>query len=311
VVAHSGSISAAARSLGWTPPAVSQHVAALEGVLGVPLIHRHRSGIELTEAGRIVVDHAEAINLSLDTAYDEVMALARRDHGTVRMACFASGLTCVMPRVLEQLRAEPGPDVEVRLTETHPKGSLELLRAGEVDVALVFDYVNARSNGHGNGHSNGNGNGMAQLIPPDLQGVPCGGDQMTVLLSTRHPAVNDPNLKLADLAPSKWITGCDICRQFLSQAAASAGFQPRVVHQTHDVFVIKSLVSGDSSGMTVAWVPTTLLPAFPDDSLITRHLPELPRRSFVALCRPGADAIPAIGRVLDVLQRVGRAELGA
>ncbi|HEY0952622.1 LysR family transcriptional regulator, partial [Nocardioides sp.] len=60
-VARAGSISAAARELGWTQPAVSQHLARLEREAGGPLLLRGASGVRLTEAGTALLRRADAV----------------------------------------------------------------------------------------------------------------------------------------------------------------------------------------------------------------------------------------------------------
>ena len=60
-VARTGSLGGAARALGWTQPAVSQHVRRLEADAGTPLVVRAGRGVTLTEAGRVLLRHAEAV----------------------------------------------------------------------------------------------------------------------------------------------------------------------------------------------------------------------------------------------------------
>ena len=69
-VGRAGSLAGAARALGWTQPAVSQHVRRLEADSGTPLVVRAGRGVALTEAGRALMRHADA-------GYEDAIACAR------------------------------------------------------------------------------------------------------------------------------------------------------------------------------------------------------------------------------------------
>ncbi|MDR1806910.1 MAG: LysR family transcriptional regulator [Propionibacteriaceae bacterium] len=300
VVAQCGSISAAARSLGWTPPAVSQHLAALERSIGTPLVRRHRSGVQLTEAGLLLVRRADVIVQQLDLAQEEIAALARRDHGTVRLGCFPSSLMGYVPAVLRRLQHQAGPQIEVLVTEANPTDSAALLRSGEIDLALVYDYVDASRPP--------TASGAPQVLHPasgDFTRVELGGDDVALILSSDHPAASRTDITLADLRDSHWIAGCDLCRDHLERSCSTAGFSPKIAHQTHNGHVIRALVAADTSGLTVGTTPTTTLSAFRGHDVTVRLVPDLPGRRFFADYRPGADETPAIRRVLDTLQQVG------
>src|SRR5215218_2421942 len=107
-IAEHGSLTAAADSLSFTQPAVSQHLAALEAEVGAPLVTRSRGGAELTAAGRLLVEHARA-------------ALAR-----------------LVPLAMAGLRRRL-PDAAVTIREAGPPAALAALRRGELDVELCRD----------------------------------------------------------------------------------------------------------------------------------------------------------------------------
>lgn len=138
-VVRAGSISAGARHLGWTQPAVSQHLQALAREADTSLLLRRSTGVEATEAGRALLAHADAVAAHLAAAVQEVSDLASARTGSVRLASFPSGLAVTVPRALSDL-AMHHPGVQTRLTEAEPPEAVELVRRGEVDVALVFGY---------------------------------------------------------------------------------------------------------------------------------------------------------------------------
>src|SRR4051794_3263285 len=87
-VAAQGSFSAAAEALNFTQSAVSQHVAALERETGTQLVERRRSGVRLTEAGHVLVGHADAILARIESAEDELAALGGLRGGRLRLMSF-------------------------------------------------------------------------------------------------------------------------------------------------------------------------------------------------------------------------------
>jgi DNA-binding transcriptional LysR family regulator len=139
-VARHGSVTAAARELNYAQPSVSHHLARLEAETGVRLIQRAGRGIRLTDAGRLLADRATEVLGRLDAAENELAAHAGLSAGRVRLAAFPSALGTIVPAAAAMLRAAY-PGMDVRLTEAEPPEALRMLRAGYVDVALVFRYA--------------------------------------------------------------------------------------------------------------------------------------------------------------------------
>ena len=139
-VARHGSVTAAARELNYAQPSVSHHLARLEAETGVRLIQRAGRGIRLTDAGRLLADRATEVLGRLDAAENELAAHAGLSAGRVRLAAFSSALGTIVPAAAAMLRAEY-PGMDVRLTEAEPPEALRMLRAGYVDVALVFRHA--------------------------------------------------------------------------------------------------------------------------------------------------------------------------
>jgi molybdate transport repressor ModE-like protein len=138
-VAREGSFSAAARALDYTQPAVSHHISRLEQEVGTTLLLRTPRGVRLTDAGEALVQHAEAVITRLSAAEDEVAEIAGLRTGRVRVAAFPSGSATLIPAAARALR-DAHPGVSLTLEEAEPPEALELLRTGEVDVALTFSY---------------------------------------------------------------------------------------------------------------------------------------------------------------------------
>src|SRR5918997_4296397 len=138
-VAAEGSFSAAAAALNFTQSAVSQHVAALEREVGTQLVERGRRGVRLTDAGRVLVAHADAILARIDSAEEELAALAGLRGGRLRLISFQSGGATLAPRAVAPFHAGH-PEVELSLQEAEPDEAAARLRGAEADLALVYDH---------------------------------------------------------------------------------------------------------------------------------------------------------------------------
>ena len=138
-----GSFSAAAESLSYTQSAVSQAVARLEAETGATLVVRDRKGIRPTAAGATLVDHAEAIFAQVEAAEAELAAVLGVRGGRLRVASFPSAGATLMPLAVATFR-ERHPDVALTLAEGEPEEIAPRLRAGEFDLALLFEFPGVR-----------------------------------------------------------------------------------------------------------------------------------------------------------------------
>src|SRR5689334_5661481 len=132
-VARAGSISAAARELGWTQPAVSQHLGRLERDVGGPLLLRGPHGVSLTEAGTALARRADVIAAELHAAAEELAGIADLRGGRVRLAAFPSAAATVVPAAVRRL-ADAHPDVQVSLDQSEPPEAIEAVQAGDADL---------------------------------------------------------------------------------------------------------------------------------------------------------------------------------
>jgi molybdate transport repressor ModE-like protein len=138
-VAEHGSFTAAAEALSFTQPAISKQIAALEQQAGTPLLERTPRGIRLTQAGSVLVEHAEAIAQRLSAAHEQLEALASLEPGRLRLAAFPTAVATVVAEAVASFN-EAHPGVALTLEERLSDESANLLRAGRLDLALVVDY---------------------------------------------------------------------------------------------------------------------------------------------------------------------------
>jgi molybdate transport repressor ModE-like protein len=139
-VAHSGAFGRAAEQLGYTQSSVSQQIAALEELVGQRLVERARgsSVVELTEAGTLLLRHAEAILARLHTAEADFAAYAAGTAGELRVGVFQSVGTRILPELLREFLTA-WPDVRVRPTEAGEDQSLlSAIEQGRLDLTFAM-----------------------------------------------------------------------------------------------------------------------------------------------------------------------------
>ena len=189
------------RSCSYTQPSLSHHLSRLEAQTGARLLQRVGRGIRLTEAGRLLADRAAEIIGRVDSADRRALHAGR----TERWPGQAGGL-----RVGDELAGaarRPGssagehPGLELGLTDTHPEEALQLLRAGHIDVALIFRYDDTA---------------------PEEDGVRLPTCSTTRSTCSRPAAVTT----LEEHRDSPWIAGCERCRSHLVEMCEQAGFSP-------------------------------------------------------------------------------------
>ena len=283
-VARHGSVTAAAKSLNYAQPSVSHHLARLEAETGTRLVERSGRGVKLTDAGRLLAGRAEEILGRLDAAEQELAAHVGQREERIRLAGFPSALATVVPAAAARLRSEY-PGVELLLAEAEPQAALRMLRAGRVDVALVFSYV---QQGTATGH------------PEDEEGI-----QVRLLLDEPVHLVTGAGVtgpartasRLASYAEHRWIAGCERCRAHLMWQCERAGFTPQIAFTTDDVLVAQALAA---SGLGVALLPDLALRAARHPGVHTEPLPGA-RRQVLALTYGEPPGPPAVERLLDTL----------
>jgi DNA-binding transcriptional LysR family regulator len=139
-VAEQGSFGAAANHLGYTQSAISQQIATLEKAVGQRLVDRPGGPrkVSLTEAGELLLRHAQAIVARLAAAQADMAALAEGEAGTLRIGTFQSVGNRMVPTLVRRFH-QAWPKVQVRLTESHDDDDiLQMVETGELDLAFTI-----------------------------------------------------------------------------------------------------------------------------------------------------------------------------
>ena len=282
-VAARGSFSAAAESLAYTQSAVSQQIAALEREAGTQLVERTARGVHLTDAGRVLVRHAEGILQRLADAEAELEAMAGLRGGRLRLVAFPSAGGSIMPEAVASFRAKH-PAVEVTLAPAEPDEAIEALRGGEADIGLTIETTWFEPGDDG-------------LLRTHLLD-----DPMYLVLPAGHPAAKRKNLRLQELADASWILGSADAScpdsAILLRACNAAGFEPTIAFQSDDYNAIQGFIA---TGMGVSLIPDLALTTVRNDVVVRSLGPKAPFRRISAITTEGGFCSPAKQAMLEIL----------
>src|SRR5947209_1151892 len=286
-VAARGSFSAAADALSYTQSAVSQQIAALEREAGTSLVDRGARGVRLTDAGRALVVHADAILARLAAAERELEAMAGLHGGHLRLVAFPSAASSLMPIAIAEFRRRH-PAVELSLEPREPDPAIACVKSGECDVALSIEPS------------------FRPLEDPGVTKERLLDDPMFLVLPKEHPLARKPALRLEDLAEESWIQGSmATCpdTSILLRACNSAGFEPRIAFQSDDYTAIQGFIA---AGVGVSLIPDLALMSVRDDIVIRDLGAQAPARRIFAATLSECSRSPATQAMVDILGAVGR-----
>ncbi len=285
-VARRGSFSAAANALYLSQSAVSQQVATLEREVGMPLLERTSNGPKLNDAGRILVGHAEAALARLEEAEHELKAVAGLEGGEIRIASFPSASATLLTEGLAEF-GDRHPDVLLNVTEAEPEDSLPMLRAAEVDLALVFDYPK-----------------LPRAEERDIDRVLVLSEHMYLALPREHRLAVEDKVRLKDLADETWLCGVcpSSCGDVVKEACREAGFEPRIGLESDEYQVLQAYVA---AGLGFTLLPDLALPALRHDLVVRPTTPEAPKREVWAATRAEGARSAATLTMVQILREVG------
>ncbi|MFJ4188794.1 LysR family transcriptional regulator [Kitasatospora sp. NPDC089509] len=287
-VAHLGSFTAAGERLGFTQSAVSRQIATLEAELGAPLFDRLARGVRLTEHGRALLPHAEALLERLDTTRRDLVALTELSAGRLRVGAFDSANAALVPGALAAFHAAH-PQVETTLTEGLTADLLERLAEGAIDLAVVASYAERPEDAYDTERFD---------LHPLLD------DPVLVALPRGHRLAGRRRLRLAELADEPWIAARRHPETTLLAACLRSGFRPRIE------YAVAAWTA--KLGLVAAGLGPTLIPSLaaravrPDVVLIPLHPQDTPVRRVCTATRRGHRVTPAVTGFLGHLRAAAR-----
>ncbi|AEW99732.1 LysR family transcriptional regulator [Streptantibioticus cattleyicolor] len=245
-VVDESSFSAAARALGYTQSAVSQHIAALEADLDATLLTRRP--VAPTEAGRRLLEHARPLLLRLDAARADVARLRQVRPGRLAVVCTPGALTPAVADALVGARtAAPLRAVSVRVCDRDQ--AVRAVSTGAADAALVDGAV-----------------APSDPLPlPDagpLTAFAVAQEPLAVLLPVAHPLAGRRGLRLPDLSAARWIDAPDVTVALtqLRAVAQTDGFGPQLAFLGGDFAGLGALVAAGGGLTTAALSAATGMP---------------------------------------------------
>lgn len=280
-VSEYGSVTAAAAALGYTAPAVSQQLAALERETGVRLTERAGRGIGLTPAADVLVAHATALFARLDAAEADIAALRDQVAGRVTLAAFPSVAAALVPGTWRAL-SEQAPHVTLEFEEMEPEESLPAVLRGDADIAIAHEY-----------------DLLPRPLDPLFERRDLVDDPVLVALPATDLAAGQDAVDLATLSGRPFLAPrrSTSCAELIQRACARAGFVPAVTARATDFHVLLSLVA---AGAGVALVPRLAARRLPDGVVLKGPAEPVTRRIFT-VSRRGGDRRPAVRVVLDTI----------
>jgi DNA-binding transcriptional LysR family regulator len=282
-VARRGSFTAAAQALRYTQSAISRQIAALELDTGTTLFDRVPRGVRLTDEGRCLLDHAEAVLGRLDTARRDLAALRDLDLGRLRIGAFATADAALVPRAMAAFHAEH-PSVALSLTEVLTPLQITQLRDGDLDIGVIS-------------------------VPPgrsiDTEGLELThllDDQIMVALPRDHRLAKRRTLRCAELENENWIAGWQNPEDTLIGAALPSGFRPEIRYVVPGWTAKLGLVA---AGLGVTLMPALAAGAARPDILVKRLVPEdTPARAVYAATAVRTTVPAPVQRFLHALTTV-------
>jgi DNA-binding transcriptional LysR family regulator len=281
-LARTGSFSAAAAALSFTQPAVSQQIAALEREVGTQLVERGRRGVTLTEAGEILVGHAEEILGRLADAERELAAYVGLRAGRLRLAAFESAGATLIPPAVARFH-ELHRDVELRVTQMEPEEASAALLNRQIDLAVVYDLEPPTG-----------------LLGEELELTYLFDDRYAAVVSRDHPLADNERVGLDELADDVWINTPrrDLCNRIIVASCEQAGFRPKVGFEVDEIATSQGLVA---NGMGVTLLPDLALGSRHDGLVVKPLGDDAPVRHVWAARVAGRYRTPASEAMVAIL----------
>ena len=294
MVAWHGTVTQAASTLNYTPSAVSAQLRSLAADVGLTLLVRQGRTVQLTSAGQLLVEQAEALHAQWERMHAELLHASDRVPAALRLSGFSTAAAALLPPVASAvMAAHPGTDV--RIIEADPRQCFELLLAERADLAVVVTTSD-----------------LPGSADSRFEQRPLLEDPLDLLVHVEHHLAGRSEVPLAQTADEAWIMDRPgrPYHQLVLTACLAAGFNPRQAHEVVEWEAGAALVG---AGLGVALVPRLArLPAGYDVVRVPLRGDPRPTRQVRTGVRAGGADSPLVARALSELDRlVGVDDLGA
>jgi DNA-binding transcriptional LysR family regulator len=279
---RTGSMTAAAESLAYTPSAVSQQVKRLESAVGATVVERHARGVRLTDAGRVVLARALAVDTQLSALRSELDDLAGAKSGRVTLGVFPTFAASHLPEVMASYRgAHPGVTFGIRSGRLRDLD--RMLHAREVDLALMWDYPETALS-------------TEDLVVDELTRDP------TVLLAPKGRDISLP-ITLRSLADEQWVvrSGGHPITAVFKEACRRSGFEPNVLIEANDYMEAQAMVA---AGLGLSTAPQMTTHYLRDDVAALPTAGALPDRRVLLVRLDARQPSPAAEALTSILRHL-------
>lgn len=281
-LARHGSVSGAAEGLHVTTSAVSQQMAKLEREVGQQLLAKNGRGVRLTDAGRLLAEHAGRILSQVELAQADLEAQRGQVVGELRISAFPTAARGLFPTALAALRSRH-PALRVRSTEQEPERGIAGVVRGDLDLAVVLDWYN-----------------KPMPLPDGLVKAPILDDPADVAMPAGHPLAGRAEVDLGEFAEDEWITWAEgeFCHEWLMFTLRSRGIEPIIGHRAAETHTQLGLVAAGLGVCVVPLLGRNPMPA----GVVTVPLKQRVRRHVYVVWRADADRRPSIRAAVEALR---------
>ncbi|WP_427923805.1 LysR family transcriptional regulator [Streptomyces sp. cg40] len=281
-LARHGSVSGAAEGLHVTTSAVSQQMSKLEREVGQQLLAKNGRGVRLTDAGRLLAEHAGRILSQVELAQADLEAQRGQVVGELRLSAFPTAARGLFPAALAALRAQHSA-LRVRSTELEPESGIAGVVRGDLDLAVVLDWYN-----------------KPMPLPDGLVKAPILDDPADVAMPAGHPLAGRDEVDLGEFAEDEWITWAEgeFCHEWLMFTLRSRGIEPIIGHRAAETHTQLGLVA---AGLGVCIAPLLGRSPMPA-GVVTVPLKQRVSRHVYVVWRADADRRPSIRAAVEALR---------
>ncbi|MQA02012.1 MAG: LysR family transcriptional regulator [Streptosporangiales bacterium] len=281
-VAEDAGFGRAAQRLHVSQQTLSQHVTKLESALETPLFHRTKGGVELTDAGSVLLSEGKQVLAGAEHAANAVSQAAHGELGTLRIGFVSTAALGIMPRIVLALhRSWPNLHVELKESTTGPQ--LDAVKSGGLDIGIVREVSTARG----------------LVVRPILK------ERLVVAVHKSHQFAKRKTIRLRELGDEQFVVfpRRQVSRLYdhIASLCHQAGFH---LEPTQEAIEFPTLLSLVAANLGITIVP---------DSLRALRLPDLryltiddkeALSTISVVCRPDREAAPAVTKFLDTATNV-------
>ncbi|MBO0653669.1 LysR family transcriptional regulator [Streptomyces triculaminicus] len=289
-LARHGSVSAAADGLHVTTSAVSQQLSKLERETGQRLLAKNGRGVRLTDAGRLLAEHASRILSQVELAQADLEAQQGQAVGELLLGAFPTAARGLFPTALAGLRRDH-PQLRLRLEEMEQDDAVPRVVRGDIDLAVVLDWYN-----------------KPLPVPAELAKQWLLDDPVDVAVPVGHPLADREHVALEDFADDEWISWPkgEFCHDWLMLTLRGKGVEPRISHMAEEHHTQLALVA---AGLGVAVAPRLGRGPVPEGVRVVPVRHTMCRHVY-AIWRADAGRRPSVRAAVDALCASGAAVAG-